>query len=601
MSPQVPAFGVDLGTTKSAIGWIRDGHPELITIDGDVIVPSIVSWPAEGGPAVVGRRAENLLVSAPGRTVRSSKRWMGTTHTWQIDGVERTPVDAAAEILRYLAQGAERAVGVRPTRVVITVPAWFTVAQRADTRLAGERAGLEVIRLINEPTAAALAHAHGAEVRRRALVYDLGGGTFDVSLVEQDGPVVEVRGSRGDTHLGGDDIDDALVAHVLTRIHDTHGADAADTIRTDPARHARLLAAVETAKLRLSEVATTTLRVPALLPERFADRDLEATLAREDLEELVQPLFLRTTAIVDRLLEETRCAPGELDALLLVGGSTALPLVWSGLFRRYGLQGDARIPTRRAVALGAAVQAGLIDGADVQGVMIDVAGFPLSIGMTSGGVPGQSSHFVCEVITPRNAPLPARHTHIVRTSYPTQQRVRVPLYQGADPDPRRNTILAEVVMEDLPPAPPDEISRPIAVELRHDLDGVVHITITDQLSGRSVEGQVAADGVEQAALRATWERWVEEQGLEWGDPYGHAGHDHPGDPPAPALSSELSELFESVLQAEARVRADAPEAADALLTLAREGRAAAARGDGAAVGSIGERLQDALFEAGVWL
>lgn len=505
-----PCFGIDLGTTTSAIGWIVGGQPALIPVDGEILVPSVVCWPP-AGPVLVGRAAVHAEARHPDRTLRSVKRRLATEATWTFDGRTVTPTDTSAAILRHLADGAEAAVGVRPRRVVITVPAWFTQDQRAETRRAGELAGLDVVRLLNEPTAAALAHAHGQEVRRSVLVYDLGGGTFDVSLVDQDGPVLEVRASHGDVALGGDDVDHALRAIVLA----AQEPSVAARIDADPAASRRLNEACEDAKRALVSAAECTVRLPFLLDGSL---HVEHTLRREDLEEVVLPLFARTTVAVDQVLTDAHRRPDQIDGLLLVGGSTHLPLIWAGLHKRYGLEGDARVPVQHAVALGAAVQAGLYDGAAVGQILVDVAPYSLSLGLAAGGVPGFPTHFVCEVVTPRNAALPARHTYLCRTGHPTQERLRFPVFQGSHPDPRRNVLIGEIEVNDLPPAPHDQLSRPIAVEFRHDLDGTVQIVVTDQLTGRTERGAVAADTTERDSLRARWEAWAVEHELVYGDP-----------------------------------------------------------------------------------
>jgi molecular chaperone DnaK len=582
-----PTFGIDLGTTKSAIGWVRDGVPTLIQVDGDPLVPSIVHVPVDGA-AIVGRRAATWLPTSPERTIHSAKRWMGTTHTWTIDGVVWTPVDVAAAILRHLADAAEATTGVRPRRVVITVPAWFSQAQRADTRRAGELAGLEVARLLNEPTAASLAHAHGASIHRTVLVYDLGGGTFDASLVDQDGPLLEVRASHGDTWLGGDDVDDALVSWLLDRL-DAAGEPTA-WLRGDPSARAQLRASVERAKITLSSQPTVGVEIPG--------RAAQAPLTLEDLEEVVLPLFQRTLVSVDRVLADAGRTPAQVDRLLLVGGSTGLPLVWRGLRKRYGLEGDAAVPPRTAVALGACVQAGLIDGAQVDSVLIDVAPYALSIGMATGGVPGFPTHLVCEVVTPRNAPLPSRHTLLVRTNHPTQERIRIPLFQGSDPDPRVNVMLGEIAMEGLPPAPINELHRPIAVELRHDLDGQVTVLVIDQLTGRTVEGVVAADGAEQAELRARWEAFARAQDLAFGDPY-LPGASARADGPAHLPQAEA--CFQQVAAHHEALRATHPEWVDVLMGRVLTGRQALATGDVTAAREIWQTLEDDLFEACVYL
>ncbi|NOY25881.1 MAG: Hsp70 family protein, partial [Oligoflexia bacterium] len=513
MSPS-PCFGIDLGTTCSAIGLVRDGVPRILPVDGTELLPSAVLYPKDGDP-LVGQPALNALPLHPERGILSSKRLMGSDHRYDLGDRQLTPVDVAAVVLQRLIQAAQTACGIRPERAVITVPAWFTQAQRADTRAAGKRAGLQVARIINEPTAAALAHAHGQDLRRRVLVYDLGGGTFDVSLVEQDGPVVEVRASHGDSRLGGDDIDLALVDLVLRRLAETDRAlrDAVDA--SVPAR-VRLLLAVEQAKIALSETDQVTLRVPFLLEMDGTARHLELPLSRMDVDDASEPFLRRTITSVDQVLADAAVKPGDIEDLLLVGGSTLQPRVWHMLHQRYGLEGSHAISPRRAVVLGAAIQGAIVDGSRTDGILVDVAPYSLSIGHARGPM-RVPTHFVCTVVTPRNAPLPSRHTEILSTAVPRQKTVTIPVFQGAHIDPRRNTILGRILLKGLPPAPQGRDSRPIRVEFRHDLDGMVHIEVTDVLSGRSAQGQVAADGAEQEQLREDVQKVWEHDHLIPGD------------------------------------------------------------------------------------
>jgi molecular chaperone DnaK len=588
-----PCFGIDLGTSASAIGWVRDGHPELL---GDGLVPSVAFAPEGDGPLVVGDEAVRAEPLHPERVIRSAKRFMGTDHAWDLGDRTVTPVDVSAAILRHLCGVAETATGVRPERVVITVPAWFTQAQRADTRAAGTAAGLEVARLVNEPTAAALAHAHGKPLHRRVLVYDFGGGTFDVSLVAQDGPILEVRASHGDVRLGGDDVDAGILTWVAERLAEEDPALGA-AIEASPLAQRKLRTAAEEAKHLLSERPEAPLAVPYIAVVDGSPRHLDLRLPREELEEIVMPLLGRTLDLVDAVLADVGVRPDEIDGLLLVGGSIALPQVYTSLKRRYGLDGDAGIPPRRAVALGAAIQAAIVDGSRVDGVLVDVAPYPIAIGAMTGGIPGYPTHFTCEVITPRNSPLPSHHTHLFRTGHPTQDRVRLPVYQGSDPDPRNNVILGEVVLDEIPAAPPGELFRPIAIEVAHDLDGTVEITIRDQLSDRVVSGHVVADGSEVEALRASWEAHIRSHDLTPGDPFALA------DPDAAVLDEATGKAAEALFATIARspeLDAEAPDDADRLRALARAGEVALAGGATEAI-AIYERLQDELFEAGVYL
>ena len=255
---------------------------------------------------------------------------MGTEHTWDIDGRVLTPVQVGARVIGRLLEAAEAAHGARPARAVITVPAWFTQAQRADTRRAGEAAGLTVERIINEPTAAALAHAQGQELQRRVMVYDLGGGTFDVSIVSQDGPLLEVLASHGDSRLGGDDIDEALTAHVLARLADEQPTVHA-AIEGSAAARVRLQAAVEEAKIALSSDRSAVLRAPFLADGPDGPVHVELKLTREELTGIAEPLLMRTLDSVEETLTAAKLTGADIDELLLVGGATQMPMVFTCL------------------------------------------------------------------------------------------------------------------------------------------------------------------------------------------------------------------------------------------------------------------------------
>jgi molecular chaperone DnaK len=498
---QTPCFGIDLGTSCSTIGWVRDGRPALIPIDGLSLLPSVVSFPPDQAP-LVGLPALNSLPLYPTQTILSSKRKMGSDHIYDLGHRTTTPVEVASLILKRLADAAEEATGTRPQRVVITVPAWFTQAQRADTRSAGAQAGLEVVRIINEPTAASLAHAHGRDLKRRVLVYDLGGGTFDVSLVEQDGSIIEVKASHGDTELGGDDVDRGLVDLIMDRLlHQDRPLH--DAIQASPSSKVMLQLAVEKCKIELSQTLKSTLAIPFVARTPSGDPlHLEMPLRREDLDQIADEIIERTLKSVDQVLEDAKLQAEQVDELLLVGGSTLLPQVWRRLYDNYRLEGSHAIPPQLAVGLGAAIQAAIVDGSRTDGLLIDVAPYALSVGVSTGY--GEVTHFVSQVLTPRNATLPSRHTEVFSTLSPTQDELSLPVFQGSDPDPRKNVFLGEICMEGLEPAPRGYRQRPISVEFRHDLNGMVDIVVTDELSGRAVSGRVAADGAQQAEQRAAW-------------------------------------------------------------------------------------------------
>jgi len=608
-------FGIDLGTTCSTIGRVEDGQPRLVPIAGSVLVPSIVQFRPDG-TTVVGREAENGIALEPERTVRSAKRSMGTSHVFTIDGRAVTPEDVAAEVLRYLADGAEAATGTRPKQVVITVPAWFNQPARAATQRAAEAAGLEVVRLVNEPTAAALAHAHGTDVHRRALVYDFGGGTFDVSLVDQAGELVEVRGSHGDTRLGGDDIDAAIARVVRNRVQSS-APEVAKLLETSRAAFERLLLAARDAKHELSESLSTTLRVPFLGDVDGRAVHLEERLERAELETILAPLVERTLESVDTVLRDARIAADEVDELLLVGGSTRIPAVWDALHRHYGWEGSAKISPDLAVGLGAAVQGAIIEGIGVSAMLVDVA--PHALAVVS--MDATHTRMVAHVITPRNVPLPARHTKEFSTISKHQKQIDIYVVQGSNPNPLRNVILGLAAMEDLPPAPSGRQGRPVAIEFRHNLDGLVTVGVTDVLSGRRVETQITASGREERELREKFVLSLEDDDLIPGDgtdPDPFLEHEVQGagqvavdagdalepfvlTPTARPDVSSAKSAFERVLERSDTLLREHAACAAELTALAHSGLAAVKAGDEeAALGSY-DQLSDALFENGVYL
>jgi molecular chaperone DnaK len=626
-----PCFGIDLGTSCSAIGWTEGGVPRLLPVDdaGDELLPSVVSFPLDK-PPLIGKAAINSLQLIPERTVVSSKRKIGSDHAYPFthDGRPVTPVDVAALLLSHLTDAAERACGVRPQRVVITVPAWFTQAQRNDTRRAGAQAGLEVVRIINEPTAAALAHARHLPTRRRALVYDLGGGTFDVSLIEQDGAIVEVKASHGDTELGGDDVDVIMRDRVLRRL-DLKDRDFVDAIAASKPAMLRLKVALEQAKIELSQRPATLLALPFLATVHGQPRHLEMELTTADLDYAAGFVLERTIESVDQVLKDAQFQATDLDALLLVGGSTQLPQVWHLLRDRYGLEGSHAVHPQRAVALGATIQAAIIDGLDPKSVLVDVAPYSLSVGVSDPRPSTGRMHFLTRVITPRNAPLPALHAETFYTSGERQTAFQVPIFQGAHPDARRNTFLGTVQMTDLRPIAGID-ARPIRVDMRHDLDGIVHVSVTDVLTQRTTQTQLASDGTEQTDQRRDWLERMTRNNVIFGDyeapantdkdkqdPNAPTSADAPDTASAPdgvdpvsssllrarsALDDQLAKAqatFQGLLQAATSPPSDDPTRQ--LLATAQAGLDAITAQDRAAALSLLSEAEDLMFELGIYL
>jgi molecular chaperone DnaK len=345
--------GIDLGTTNSEVAAVRDRAPAVLADDGDPILPSVVGL-AANGRLLVGHAARNQYVVAPERTVKSIKRRMGEDTTVSLGEQKYRPQEISAMILRSLRDRAARRLGRPVAKAVITVPAYFNDAQRQATREAGELAGLEVVRILNEPTAAALAYDPGGRDLRRVLVYDLGGGTFDVSVVAAEGGVVEVLASHGDTHLGGDDFDDLLLTLVCERFADEHGID----LRHNRVANARLLRSVEAAKRQLSDHPFARVEEEFVAEKNGLSLHLNQEISRDEYESLIRPLIDRTMDCVQRALDDAALTGRAIDQVVLVGGSTRTPLIAHLLEDRLGQAAHKEVNPDLIVAMGAALRRG---------------------------------------------------------------------------------------------------------------------------------------------------------------------------------------------------------------------------------------------------
>ena len=472
-------IGIDLGTTFSLVATAENGRPRIIADGPDRLIPSVVGISSDG-EVLVGTPARNQYVLEPENTVKSIKRKMGTTERVTLAGQEYLPQEISALILRRLKAIAEADLGQTVDRAVITVPAYFSDAARQATKDAGEIAGFDVARIISEPTAAALAYGLDRDVDQKIAVYDLGGGTFDVSIVELSQGVIEVRASHGNTRLGGDDFDQLIVDHVANEFQERHGID----LRQDRRTLARLSRAAEQAKIALSDFPY------ARITEEFIARDtttaplhLDLELSRVEFEDMIRPLIRSTLASVDQALKDAGLRPKDLEKLLLVGGSTRIPLVRRLLAEHLGQEPRTEVHPDEAVALGAAIQAAIIEGQPIEAVLVDVA--PHSLGIET--ISFMLDHLLTDryaVILPRNTTVPTSKAEPFYTLTPQQDTVRIRVYQGEDAVASRNTLLGEFVFAGLSPAPPGK-NREVIVRFDYDVDGIVHVTAQDRLSARS--------------------------------------------------------------------------------------------------------------------
>ncbi len=469
------AFGIDLGTTNSVIAHLVQGRPVALSIQGSPIVPSVVLY-TEGG-AVVGREARNLELQMPERCVRSVKRKMGTSHRYSLAGRELTPEQVSADILAALKHGAELATGGPVRDVVITVPAYFDVAQRRATLEAGERAGLHVLRLLNEPTSASLVYDRllapgGASTTDSEilLVYDLGGGTFDVSVLEVFQGVREVRATAGNTHLGGDDFDDKLLQLFLDELKGHQGVDPREDLRA----MARLRRLAEETKIRLSVDVSVRVREEFLTSVEGKPIHLDLEVRRRTFEELIEPLLESTVALARRAVEDARLEGQSLSRVCLVGGSTRIPRVRELLEEAFGVDIHEEVDPDLAVGLGAAIQAGLLTGEPVERILVDVASH--SLGMRVIGeadLPGAEPDTFAPVLR-RNTVLPAVRVEEFYTMVPQQEQLLVEVFQGEAPRVSENTRVGSFDF----PLEPQPANSPLRVEFAYDLNGVVKVSVS---------------------------------------------------------------------------------------------------------------------------
>ena len=468
--------GIDLGTTNSEVAAFRDDRVQVLGPGGTGILPSCVGFSASG-ELLVGEAARNQQALYPERTVRSIKRKMGGDEKVNLGGKEFTPEEISALILRELVEWAGHSLGERPRKAVITVPAYFSDAQRNATREAGALAGLEVVRILNEPTAASLAYGYGSS-RHTALIYDLGGGTFDVSIVTVEGDITEVLASHGNNRLGGDDFDDLLAERLAEEFQKRHGIDLR---QGHPAAKARLWWAAEEAKKKLSDEPYVKIREEALAVKNGKPLHLEVEISRDEYEALIRPLVESTLDSVSKALQDAGRTAGGMDAILLAGGSTRTPLVSRLLIEGTGLEPRQDVHPDLCVALGAGVLASRLAGHSVERVLVDVS--PYSFGVSYLGERGGFPYPHCyKPIVRRNTPLPLTRTEEYATSHPYQEVVDIQVYQGDDADALKNILVGDFRIEGLTPVPE---ANEILCRMRLDLDGILEVTAVEKRTGMS--------------------------------------------------------------------------------------------------------------------
>jgi molecular chaperone DnaK len=468
-------LGIDFGTTNSVVAVIRDGKLDVLRDGEEAILPSVVGLDSDGR-MLVGTPARNQWTLAPERTVRSVKRRMGEEARLKMGDQQYTPQEIAAIIIRTLKDRAEKQIGHPVGKAVITVPAFFNETQREATREAGELAGLEVVRIINEPTAASLTYKASDEGMERLLVYDLGGGTFDVSIVQIEQGVVEVLSSHGDTHLGGDDFDQLLMDHVCDAFAKEHGIN----LRESLAAKSRVLRAVEEAKKALSFEAYVSIEEEFIAEKAGVPLHLTMEISRHEYEDLIQPLLDKTMVCVDESLSDANLTVEQIDRVVLVGGATRTPMVHQLLHEQLRKEVHSEVDPDLCVAMGAAIQAGLISGVDVGPILVDIT--PHTLGIECLGIlHGHMSDRVFSAVIERNTPLPASRSEVYTTAFDGQDRVVIPVYQGEDQDTRHNVQIGEFCLEELRDVPR---GNEILVRFDLNLDGILNVVAVERTTGR---------------------------------------------------------------------------------------------------------------------
>ncbi len=462
-------IGIDLGTTNSCVAVMEGGDPVVIpNAEGARTTPSVVAF-GKNGERLVGNTAKRQAITNPDRTIISIKREMGTDHKVEIDGKSYTPQEISAMILQKLKADAESYLGQPVTQAVITVPAYFNDSQRQATKDAGKIAGLEVLRIINEPTAAALAYGVDKEGEQKVMVYDLGGGTFDVSILDIGDGVLEVLATNGNTRLGGDDFDERIMKWIITSYKQETGID----LSNDKMAMQRLKEAAEKAKIELSSVTSSNINLPFITADATGPKHLDMTLSRAKFNELTADLVESTMGPVRQAMKDAGIQPSDLSKVLMVGGSTRIPAVFDAVKNFTGKEPFKGINPDECVAVGASIQAGVLAGEVKDLLLLDVT--PLSLGVETMGN-------VCTKLIERNTTIPTKKSQIFSTAADGQTSVEIHVLQGEREMAADNKTLGRFHLDGIAPAPRGVPQIEVTFDI--DANGIVNVSAKDLGTGK---------------------------------------------------------------------------------------------------------------------
>jgi len=580
--------GIDLGTTNSEVAFIINGNAEILKDNDNGILPSCVGVNNEG-KIIVGAEARNQAVIAPERTVLSVKRLMGTDRKIRMGDADYLPQEISAFILKELKLRAEKVLGKAGSKAVITVPAYFTDAQRHATREAGQIAGLNVVRIINEPTAAALAYESTRSETQRILIYDLGGGTFDVSIVKIEQGVVEVLSSTGDNHLGGDDFDKKIADMFAEHCE----KELKISVNDKPVVMARLKRAAENAKIALSAEPYAKIEEDHIGKRTWKDVHLSYELSRNNFEKMIEDDLERTMDSVNKALKDASLLPSAVDKIILVGGSTRIPRISEMLEEKFGQLPHSEIDPDLCVALGAAIQAGREMGCDSTSILLDIT--PYTFGTSAigelDGVPCMT-RFV--PLIRRNTKLPASRTEAFYTLYENQEMVEIKVCQGENPDALDNIRIGKYKFSLTPKSPEGSV---ILLNFDLDLNGILKIEATEKSSGRKINAVIenAFSGFTEQEMSVS-KRRIDEM---WGDRGGFEGvEEDESDNDTTDNEAMPPDLAEIIEKAELQLKSAPAEDRDEMINLMEDIRDAVKEGMLEEAGELKKELEDILYYLG---